>query len=106
MGAVEAVAVLLLGAGAVFFLAGSVGLLRFPDVFTRLHALTKADNVGLGLVVAGLALLADSWVPVVKGVLIWLLVLVSSATVCCLIAQAVREAEPPPEGKPGPERGP
>ena len=41
-------------AGAFFFLAGTVGLLRFPDSFTRLHALTKADNLGLGLVVLGL----------------------------------------------------
>ena len=41
-------------AGAVFFLAGVVGLLRFPDTLTRLHALTKADNVGLGLIVIGL----------------------------------------------------
>ena len=40
--------------GAFFFLAGTVGLLRFPDTFTRLHALTKADNLGLGLVILGL----------------------------------------------------
>ena len=32
--------------GAFFFLAGTVGLLRFPDLLTRLHALTKADNLG------------------------------------------------------------
>ena len=38
-------------AGAFFFLAGTVGLLRFPDTLTRLHALTKSDNLGLGLVV-------------------------------------------------------
>jgi multicomponent Na+:H+ antiporter subunit G len=42
--------------GAFFFLAGTLGLLRFPDVYTRLHALTKADNLGLGLTVLGLAL--------------------------------------------------
>ena len=41
-------------AGGFFFLAGTVGLLRFPDTLTRLHALTKADNLGLGLVVVGL----------------------------------------------------
>lgn len=41
-------------AGAFFFLAGTMGLLRFPDTLTRLHALTKADNLGLGLVVVGL----------------------------------------------------
>ena len=36
--------------GAFFFFAGTVGLLRFPDALTRLHALTKSDNLGLGLV--------------------------------------------------------
>ncbi len=41
-------------AGLVFFLAGTVGLLRFPDAYTRLHALTKADNLGVALVVIGL----------------------------------------------------
>ena len=29
-----------------FFVGGTVGLLRFPDVYSRLHALTKADNIG------------------------------------------------------------
>lgn len=41
------VASALLILGVVFFLAGTLGLLRFPDVFTRLHSLTKADNVEL-----------------------------------------------------------
>jgi len=43
-----------IGAGAFFFFAGTVGLLRFPDSLTRLHALTKADNLGVGLIVLGL----------------------------------------------------
>ncbi|MEW6612514.1 MAG: monovalent cation/H(+) antiporter subunit G [Pseudomonadota bacterium] len=73
--------------GMPFFLAGTVGLLRFPDVYTRLHALTKADNLGLGLVVAGLALQADSWLAVMKLLLIWLLVLVASATASHLVAR-------------------
>jgi formate hydrogenlyase subunit 3/multisubunit Na+/H+ antiporter MnhD subunit len=42
--------------GAFFFLAGTVGLLRFPDTLTRLHALTKADNLGLGLIMRGITL--------------------------------------------------
>lgn len=76
----------LLIAGALFFLAGTVGLLRFPDVYTRLHALTKADNVGLGLMVAGLALQAESWAVVAKLLLIWWLVLLAGASVSYLIA--------------------
>ncbi|WP_409329355.1 cation:proton antiporter [Trujillonella humicola] len=85
----DAVAVLLLTAGALFFTAGTVGILRFPDTASRLHALTKADNVGLGLLLAGLAVLAGPAVAPKLG-LIWLLVLLSSTTTAQLLA--AREA--------------
>ena len=52
--AIDIFSVSAVSAGALFFLAGTVGLLRFPDSLTRLHALTKVDNLGLGLVVLGL----------------------------------------------------
>ena len=80
-------------AGAVFFLAGSVGLLRFPDAYTRLHALTKADNLGLALVVIGLLPQMDSVLGALKLVLVWLLVLLSGAAVSQLIARAARRRE-------------
>jgi multicomponent Na+:H+ antiporter subunit G len=82
--------------GAAFFFAGTVGLLRFRDVYSRLHALTKADNVGLGLVVAGLALRADSPVVAAKLAVIWALALLSSATSCYLIANSARRGGEPP----------
>ena len=37
-----------------FFFVGVVGLIRMPDVFSRLHATTKADTLGAGLVIVGL----------------------------------------------------
>jgi multicomponent Na+:H+ antiporter subunit G len=80
----------LLLAGAVFFFAGTIGLLRFPDVYTRLHALAKADNLGLGLVVLGLLLRAPGWATGVKLVLVWLLALAARATVGFLIARRAR----------------
>lgn len=80
-------AVLILG-GSVFFLAGTVGMLRFPDVFSRLHALTKGDNVGLGLTVLGLAVRAESVAAVGKLFLIWTLVLLAGATASHLIARS------------------
>ena len=78
---------LLLAGGLMFFFAGSVGLLRFPDTLSRLHALTKADTLGLGLVAAGLALRATSLLEVAQMLLIWLLVLASGATACQLLAR-------------------
>jgi multicomponent Na+:H+ antiporter subunit G len=83
-------------AGAFFFLAGTVGLLRFPDTFTRLHALTKADNLGLGLVVIGLLPQMDGVMAGLKLILVWLMVLLASATVSQLIARAVRRGGPEP----------
>ena len=80
-------------AGGFFFLAGTVGLLRFPDSFTRLHALTKADNLGLGLVVLGLLPQVDSVSAGLKLVCIWLLVLVSGATAGQLIARTLHHGE-------------
>lgn len=72
--------------GGFFFFAGTVGLLRLPDIYTRLHGLTKADNVGLGLIVAGLALRSGSPAVAAKMVLIWGLVLVASSSVAHLVA--------------------
>jgi multicomponent Na+:H+ antiporter subunit G len=72
--------------GCLFFAAGTVGLLRFPDLRSRLHALTKADNLGLGLVLAALALQADTVATVVKLSLLWGLALLASATSSHLLA--------------------
>jgi multicomponent Na+:H+ antiporter subunit G len=82
--------------GAVFFLAGTTGLLRFPDALTRLHALTKADNLGLGLVVLGLLPQVDSVSAGLKLLCIWGLVLLSGATASQLIARALlrRDSRP------------
>jgi multicomponent Na+:H+ antiporter subunit G len=80
-------------AGALFFLAGTVGLLRFPDTLTRLHALTKADNLGLGLVVLGLLLQAGNLRDGLKLIGIWLLALLAGATVSQLIARTARQGE-------------
>jgi multicomponent Na+:H+ antiporter subunit G len=77
-------------AGAFFFLAGTIGLLRFPDGLSRLHALTKADNLGLGFVILGLLFPAEGLFAALKLVGIWLLALLAGATVSQLIARTAR----------------
>ena len=84
---------LFIGAGVVFFLVGTLALIRFPDLFTRLHALTKADNLGLGMIAAGLALHSGSFNAAVKLLLIWLLVMIASASVSHLIARTAHKTE-------------
>jgi multicomponent Na+:H+ antiporter subunit G len=80
-------------AGGFFYLAGTVGLLRFPDAYTRLHALTKADNLALALVVIGLLPQMGSVLAALKLIVVWLLVMLSSAAVAQLVARAARRQE-------------
>jgi multicomponent Na+:H+ antiporter subunit G len=79
-----------IGAGTFFFVAGTVGLLRFPDSLSRLHALTKADNLGLGLVVLGLIPRVETSLAALKLILIWGLVLASGGSTAQLIGRALR----------------
>ena len=90
----DLVSIAAISAGVFFFLAGTVGLLRFPDPLSRLHALTKADNLGLGLIVLGLLPPAESLLAGLKLVAIWALVQLAGATAAQLIGRAVRRKRP------------
>ena len=92
--ALDALTILTVTAGAFFFLAGTVGLLRFPDALSRLHALTKADNLGLGLIVLGLLFQAEGLISALKLVAVWLLTLLAGATVTQLIARTAQPGGP------------
>ena len=83
-------------AGAFLFIAGTLGLLRFGDTLSRVHALTKADNLGLGLIVLGLLPLADSITDALKLIVMWALVLLGGTTAAQLVANAVRSEQDPP----------
>jgi multicomponent Na+:H+ antiporter subunit G len=93
--AVDIFTVITISTGAFFFMAGTIGLLRFPDALTRLHALTKADNLGLGLIVLGLLPGADGLLFALKLVAVWLLVLLAGGTVAQLIGREARHDRVP-----------
>lgn len=84
----DALTILLTGIGLAFFVAGTFGLVRFPDSFSRLHALTKADNLGLGFLALGLAFQVESWAQLVRLGLIWALALLAAGTAAQLVARA------------------
>jgi multicomponent Na+:H+ antiporter subunit G len=73
--------------GALFFVTGAVGLTRFRDLYCRLHAVGKVDSAGYGLLTLGLALRAESWQAALLLILIWILVMISSATNRHLLAR-------------------
>lgn len=91
----DVLTVVLVTAGCLFVTAGTVGLLRFRDLPQRLHALTKADTLGLGLVVLGLVVQGPGAAVAVKLGLLWMLAMLASATNGALLARGAERAAPP-----------
>lgn len=92
----EALGLLLVIAGALFFAAGTLALVRFPGLRNRLHALTKADNLGLGLIMAGSGLLLGSWTAAVVLLLAWVLALGAASVSARVLAEIeVRQSQEP-----------
>lgn len=66
--------------GLVFFFGGTVGLLRFPDLYSRLHPLTKGDTLGAIAIILALCLRSGLQAATWKLLAIIVFVLLSSAT--------------------------
>ena len=74
--------------GAVFLLVGAIGLLRFPDFYTRLHAVSVCDTLGAGLVLIGLMLQGGLSLVTVKLLLMFYFMLFSGPTAVHALAEA------------------
>lgn len=74
--------------GSIFLVIGSIGLLRFPDFFTRLHAASVVDTLGCLLIIFGLMLQAGFSIILVKLMLIAMLVLFTSPVAAHALAKA------------------
>ena len=79
---------LCLGAGGLACIVGALGLLRMPDLFTRMHAASLVDTVGAGFVLLGLALQAGLTLVTVKLAIIALLIFFTSPTATHALARA------------------
>jgi monovalent cation/proton antiporter MnhG/PhaG subunit len=84
----DALVVVLGAAGGFFFLAGTLGMLRFPDFYSRTHAATKCDSVGAGSILLGLAVLRGFEPDMPKLLLLAGLVVLSSPTAVHALARA------------------
>ncbi len=84
----ESLAYLLVFAGAAFCLVGAIGVLRFPDVYSRMHAAGITDTLGALLVLTGLILLAGWTLATAKLVFILAFLWMSSPTATHALAKA------------------
>jgi len=80
-------------AGVFFFAAGTLGLIRFPDVLTRMHATTKCDTLGAGLVLVGLMFFPGTIYLKLKLAVIIVFLWIANPTAAHYMARAVYRTE-------------
>lgn len=96
----DGLTVLCLIGGLVFVLAGTIGVLRLPDFYTRLHAAGMTDTLGAELILFGLIIQSDSWQVIAKLLMVGFFLFVTSPTATHAVAHsAYRAGEKPKLGK-------
>lgn len=74
--------------GSFFCLTGAVGLLRFPDFFSRIHAASLTDTLGAGLILTGLMIQAGWGLVLSKLLMILLFSFLAGTTASHAMAKA------------------
>ncbi len=81
-----------MSAGLFFVLAGTLGVLRLPDFYTRLHAAGMTDTLGAELILLALIFQCDGWQMILKLLLVAFFLLVTSPTATHAVAHAAYKA--------------
>ncbi|MGI9482340.1 MAG: monovalent cation/H(+) antiporter subunit G [Hyphomicrobiales bacterium] len=89
-------------AGSFFYLVGAAGLLRMPDVFSRMHAASVSDTMGASLLIIGMMLQAGISLVLAKLFMLWFFILFTGPVATHALARAARYAgvEPILDGAP------
>ena len=87
---------ILLLVGAIFLLVGAIGALRFPDFYTRLHAVSVCDTMGAGLVLVGLMLQGGLSLVTIKLLLVFYFMMFTGPTAVHALAQAAMQSKQKP----------
>jgi multicomponent Na+:H+ antiporter subunit G len=90
-GIIDLLSWILLLAGALFTLTGAIGVLRFPDFYSRLHAVSVCDTMGAGLILAGLMLQGGLSLVTVKLMLMFYFMMFTGPTAVHALAEAARQ---------------
>src|SRR5690625_6395072 len=84
----DIVAAILLVLGTSLSAVAGFGLMRFPDVLSRMHAATKPQVVGLLLALAGLGFALKTWAIIPVLIVAWLMQLITAPVSAHLVGRA------------------
>ncbi len=84
----DVVAAILLVLGTLLSAVAGFGLLRFPDVLSRMHAATKPQVLGLFLALAGLGFALETWAVVPVLIVAWVMQLITAPVSAHLVGRA------------------
>lgn len=92
MVAIDIIAIIFISLGVFLLIVGTIGLLRLPDFYTRMHAIGKCDTLGLAMVLVGLALYEGLTLLSAKLLLIAVFLFIANATATHAITRAAMKA--------------
>lgn len=98
MSVIDLLSWLCLAGGGIFCVIGAVGLLRMPDLYTRMHATSVIETLGAGLILLGLVLQAGLTLVAAKLLIIGVLIFFASPTSTHALAKAALARKLTPEG--------
>ncbi|AOS97902.1 Na(+)/H(+) antiporter subunit G [Microbulbifer aggregans] len=90
---ISLLAAVMLAAGSFFMVSGAVGLLRFPDFYSRMHAASMTDTLGSYLIIGGLMLSVGWGLPLFKLALILVFIFFTSPTAGHALAKSAQHCE-------------
>lgn len=93
---------LAIGAGLFFILVGTLGVLRMPDVYTRLHAADMTDTMGAGFLILGMCFQAGLSLLTLRLALVYAILLFTSPIATHALARAAYEGKVDPFRAPMP----
>lgn len=92
------IAPLLLGVGGMFCVTGALGLFRFPELLTRMHAGAISDTLGAACIILGLVLLSETVIAAIKLILIFLFLMLTGPTAIHALAKtSITSPRPSPQ---------
>lgn len=91
------VAATLMVIGSFFCAAAALGILRFPDVYTRLHAASKAGPLGAGLILVAVAFASGDWIIAARCVLAVIFLIATTPLSAHILARAALRSGTTPD---------